>query len=281
MSQSLNIRGWPSEVFNVTNYKRFTLGTRMHLSGGRVFRYAQNGASQISAGYLVQSPQNDTLLANRPLASVHQVGASTLTLSVSLNSVIALNTYEDGLVCINDGTGQGYLYHIGFNPEIVATSSTLLLYLDNSTLQTTMTTASEATVIKNRFKGTTLAITDPDEPVVGIAPVTVAANNYYWVQTGGPTVALQDGTLFAYRPITHSNTVKGAVRNLVNIIPSIGTPTEEGSILITTLNDDGVGYKETLARVSGIGVIPAMNIGYAIDPRADTEMCLVHLSIEI
>ena len=291
-TRSLNLRGNPNWVFGDLRSDEGgrPLGTRMHLSDGRVFRWGKAQAEAIAIGRIVQAgAANDDLVDLAP-NSAHLKGDQKLTLTiVQSKEIIEVNRYADGLVYVNDADGEGHVYTIGAQEGVVNGATSIVLHLDGA-LNTNLTTSSGCTLVRSRFNGIVIADTQPKDQIVGVAPRAITGSYYSWFQTGGACAILQDGELFKARPVTHSEKVGGACRTLMNVVPAAlyETPsqrveTEFGHEVVSYGNERAVdvnSFNERLSRVSGIGIIPKVTVGYALDPRADTEYGLVNLTLD-
>lgn len=296
MSKSLNIRGTPPEVFDaIDTVSGITLGTRMHLPNGRVFRRCKNGPTALVAGRLVQMAEQVHQFENKNIGALVYAGSSIITVVIEETVDIQANELEDALMVVNDDQGEGYLYHVEgsdaytVSPASGAPLDTGALTIKLATvLQTDLTTSSQVTIVKNVYQGARLALTPPSEAVLGVAPTAVPANMYFWLQTYGPCAVLQDGELYNYRPVMASVNVKGAVETARVVLPAdtqaadwSETPRQAfvGEEIVDTLGPDGVGVRTSIGEVSGRGILPPVQVGYTINARADTEYALVHLTI--
>ena len=97
------------------------------------------------------------------------------------------NAFEDGYVAIIDGTGQGQLLHIASNDA--ASGCTLVLL---EPVVTAMAASdSKASVFVNQYSNVLKTPAAPSSAVLGVAPIGVTANYYFWVQTSGPAAVVQ------------------------------------------------------------------------------------------
>lgn len=279
---NINLRGNPREAFDTTVTQGPDLGTRMYLPDGRVFRYAKAGSTALVIGKLVQAPENDLDVANVAVASIHFASAlNTLTVTVALRANIQLDDFKDGIAFVNDGAGEGQLYHINGHASVLISETSLKLYID-SPIQVTHNTGSKVTIFKNKYNGVNIVNFSPVEPVVGVPISAIIANYFFWLQVAGPATVLQQGKLWNGRQVAPSNTVSGAIRTFTNVIPdNFAVHSETGTVLQTVLDEDAGGVTEERAYVTGAGVIPDQVVGTVLDARADTEFCLVSLNLDV
>ena len=94
---------------------------------------------------------------------------------------------KNGYVAIVDGTGQGQLLHIASNDA--ATGCTLELL---EPVVTAMNNAnSKASVFVNQYSGVLKTPAAPSSAVLGVTPIAITADYYFWVQTAGPAAVVQ------------------------------------------------------------------------------------------
>ena len=212
------------------------LGTLREFPDGSLFRFALNGAGALTAGTMVQSVV-PTSNHNNLACAVAVVGATSITVTLGATAVTA-NEYQDGYIYINDAgadtTTEGYLYRIASHPAADA-SATLAVTLYNDTpVHIALTTNSEATLTRNPFRNVIIHASPPTAEPLGIAPIAVAANTYFWCQTKGPAAVLTQGTLVIGDFCVPSATVDGAV------MPSAAVETDGPPVgKVMSVNADG------------------------------------------
>ena len=282
--------------FQTSTVQRSPLGLE-HKEGagfGRVYRYAKNGPQALAAGVFAQGPINETGHANLAVAVARAAAANTISVTVK-QAKVDTDDYKDGFLYINDVDGQGYVYDVLSNLSVGASEAgTACAVTIDSELVVALTTSSEATLIKNPYKGVTLPLLKAFAPIAGVTPVAVAANAYFWLQVRGPAVVLQEGTLYVGRPIALSNKTRGAVTLAKQVIPvPSNTYGEVGGDGLTEAYDftqDALKTRiapravttspaEVLTKISGAATLPEVILGYCLDPRVDTEYALIDLRI--
>lgn len=265
MSRQVNYKMAEKEIFNTSPGESWPIGTRGYAPGGRVFRMVRANAVALTVGKLVRKPENEVKHADLTVAAAVDVGANEITLTLTGRTTI-FDEYKDGLIYINDEGGQGHAY------EVVGNTATLMnntLTIDiNAGLKVALTTSSKATLIKNRYNGVRITEPSPFERVLGVAPVAVTASYYFWLQTGGPAVVLQDGPLYETRDVIPSTRIRGAVA-------------AAGSVTVAeVLVADALG-NERLVEVAAVpGAVPSNTFGYALDPRVDTDYALIQMELD-
>ena len=201
-----------------------------------------------------------------------------LSFTATLTDVeTTLDQYKDGIVYVNDGTQQGHIYRIASNDAAVA-GGTVTIKLHSRT-QTTLATSDQVTLIKNSFGGVAITQASLTQRAVGVPPITVPANEFFWAQTFGSVALLQDGTLYEARDVALSRVVHGAISHATVPIAASANDdiqaTDNISVVILDAEDN-----ERLADVPVLKGLPATSVvGFSLDPRADTEYSLVQLTI--
>jgi hypothetical protein len=212
-----NVRGGivasRQDIYEESSTQYFPLGTRLAHTDGRVFIYALAGASNISAGRVVQSAAVEAAseAANAALASNASAGATYLSITVAgANSAVTANEYADGYLKVEGGTYAGYLYEVSHHANIAA-NGTGTIYLKQPTK--TALVAGNATfgLIKHPASGVITFPTTITGTLAGVAFINMTANYYGWIQTWGPASVLAFGTGTLGAPAYCSANTAGAV----------------------------------------------------------------------
>ena len=193
-----------------------TIGTRMILPDGRVFRYSfTNGAA--GAGTGVQSSvaiaNHDQGLAVNAAAAV---GATTvsITFGTSPDTNVTEDQYANGYLFFNTAAGSGNVYRIRQHDaaDVSASPEVDINLMDGDTIIEALTTSSKAGLVANPYMH---VIPSPGGAqtgrTVGFAPCDVANDSYFWAQTWGEAAVEADGTLVIFRPLRMSDGQAGAV----------------------------------------------------------------------
>jgi len=256
-----------------TTNKRHPLGTRGVLPDGRIFRYAENSATALEAGRLVQSgatfqggdfDMDLAIESTYPDTDFNALGDLDLTIVTSdltLGTVLPADFYADGWMYINDGPGEGHIYRISSHTSQDSDASTALrvhLAGDDALVSTALTTASLVGLIASKYYQPVPTDLDTTLTVpVGVTPAAIAASVFFWVQTWG---------LCSVWITTDSAGAVPVVGRTV--VPQITTSDEAGSVTgVTTLqtSDNTVGIPELNLPVIGVAaVIAAVDSDYGL-----------------
>lgn len=213
--------------------KGHPLGTRGVLPDGRVFRFSLNGGTAREAGLLMQAgvqPFDGEWDMDVAVESTHSAGSPNigskdipLLATGTLTSALLVDHYQDGLMYVNDGPGEGHVYHVSSHPALSSDggSTVLVVHLggDDEIVSTALSTLSLVGLIVNEYS---LPVpTDIDTTltrVLGVMPAAVAADQYFWLQTYGPAaVSIADNPAV---PVVGRN-----------VVPNISTSDEAGSVV--------------------------------------------------
>ena len=287
MTKQLNIRGDSRQVFETSPRTGYAFGTRLHVPDGRVFRMSQAGSTTaLVAGRTAQAALPNILARDNPVVAWAERLRNIVTIDVGdMASGVRLTPgdYDEGLMYVISGGGAGHVYRISSIATPDLANSQLTITLDVLDLIGFVSTTTRVTLFQNKFRALVIASAPPGAAVLGISPVAVAVDQFFWLQTTGAAAVLQESDLQVNLPIAASLETGGAVRASVVTVPPLSgahNPHSARSLAaVTTNNPENRGTR--LAPVSGLGVVPEVTLGYVIDPGYDNTQCLVHLAVEV
>jgi len=176
----------------------------MELPDGRVFAHAKAGGTSLVAGQLQMTmAEIDTgRRYEMAVAADAAIGATSVTLTNS-GTALTADDYADGYLFINDeagaGQGEGYAYKIKSSASAAAASSAVFTLADGDTISQALVAGSSVAGLRcNEFKDVVIykAGTIVGQPV-GVAPIDVTLNYYFWLQRRGAVAALTAATIGA------------------------------------------------------------------------------------
>lgn len=173
----------PQSIYKSSSVPFAELGARK-VVGDRVFRYARAGAACTKA-MLAQATTDDTYIALQIALTAGGnaiTGAKALTLYASTN--LAANFYAEGYVHVESGVGEGDMYRIKSHAS-VGSGSTGTFYLYDE-IVTSFSALDLVTMTPNLYKGVLLNSGTGGRDIVGIPPISVTTDDYFWLQTWGP-----------------------------------------------------------------------------------------------
>lgn len=277
----------PLPIYDTSATQAAPFGSEFKLGSDRVFRYARNGPGALAVGTVLQGSRVDPCHANLACAAA-AVGKTSITVTLDRAGIITLDQYKQGYIYINDAAGEGYVYEVLTHEHGGGEDATKKITLKDH-IVVALTTSSEATLVPSPYAGVNKPGGDPWDIIVGVSPVAVPSEHYFWCQVRGPAAVLQSGGLFTGRGVMLSQRKAGAVEALKQVIP-VRRPTQE------TIPSDSLEYQqkgiynrrdrdsasdddEVLRDVAGEATIPERCIGYCINPRVGTEHALIYLTL--
>lgn len=296
----------PLPIYDTSATQAAKLGSELLIGEDRVFRYAKNGPGALAVGTVLQGPRANDSHANMTCAA-QSVGKNNITVTLDRGDLADHNEYAEGHIYVNDQGvtltnegGQGYLYEVLSHPKGEGEDTTLKITIRDHTV-VALTTSSQATLIPNEYKGVSRPGGDPWDIIVGVSPVAVPTNEYFWAQVRGPCAVLQSGRLFTGRGVMLSQNKPGAVEALKQVVPvtqgrqhrqrtNDAYTTGDGGGPTAQYQQKGIEQRlggdtqrteddELLTDVSGIATIPERVIGYCINNRVSTEHALIYLTL--
>ena len=219
-SSTIALRG--GEEYESHQYQRHALGTKAVSQDGRVFRYAEMGGTAGVPGKLYQTVVPIAHHTNIACDVARAAGAVKIS-ATDGGTGAAVDIFAEGYVIINDAAGEGYTYKIAGGPQqpsgtghaVAASGAVITVNLaPGYTVQTALTTSSEVTFHRNRYKAVILSTTGTTAPVVGVGVSDVTADYFCWLQTGGPAAVLTDGTVVIAQHVRSSDGTAGSVEAL-------------------------------------------------------------------
>jgi hypothetical protein len=190
------------------------IGSKFESQDKRVFRYAKVGASNISRGKLQLAPAPKTNHHNVAWASGGALGATTVTVTLGATAAVA-NEYAEGLLVVNDATGEGTSYRIASHPAADA-SATLQLTLSDPIKNVALVSGSEVSLVHNAYNGVVEGTT-VTRRAAGVPLVNATAGTFVWLQTGGVCPVLCDTTT-TLGAKQKAGAVAGSVTDMTDIL---------------------------------------------------------------
>jgi hypothetical protein len=243
----------PGEEYqsHASNKQRHYLGTKGVTPDGRVFRYSLMAGTIGVAGNLYSTVAPEANHDELAVDTARAVGAQQI--SCTLGTVAAaVDLYAEGYAIVNKAAGIGHLYWIerawkeGQGHEAAAASAVITLNLASpSSVKVALTTSSELTLLQNKFKNVVITATTVVAGVVGVAPWAATAEQFCWLQTGGPAAVFTNGAVVIGQHVREAGaTAPGAVQALdrdgtheneaeVGIVLEVGATTEMSIIDLT------------------------------------------------
>lgn len=182
-------RGYDQKPLQTSTVQNAPLGAVLEYQDGTQFRYALAAAAIDTANLcasdvLTASAAGPGLVATDNALTAAAVDATTVVITHANVASTAADVFAGAKLMIEDDAGEGHAY-----PIISSTAGspcTLTLHPDFP-VAVALTTASDVQIIQHPcFEViTATAVAGSDVNVVGVTPVAVADNEYFWMQTKG------------------------------------------------------------------------------------------------
>ena len=204
------------DVYEENSSAVWILGTRLQI-GERVYRYTENGGTALVAARLCQMPVIESngdvtdMAVDTPAAGVRQMEVTN-----GGNTAITAGEFASGWLHVNDDTGEGFAYQIRTN-DAMSTSASGTIYLYDR-VKTTLGASATVSLTHNIWANTIVHPSPATALLTGVAPIAITADYYFWAQTWGPCVMLEDSSSTAVAqgsPVRASEDDDGAIA-LVN-----------------------------------------------------------------
>ena len=194
-----------------TSRNGLALGSITGTADGRIYRWAQAGASALDPGKLCVNADADANVVNKTVARTYAAGATEIIIDAA--GAITQDAYRDGTLTISDATGEGVLMIVEGN-STTSGAAELTVALSQPCPVALTIDVSEATLLKSPWDDIVISATDQADMPVGVPNVTVAAASYGWVQTGGACSVWADEAVTRGLAVTTGTGVAGQVEAL-------------------------------------------------------------------
>lgn len=195
-------------LFAQSSTQQEMMGTpRICSRTGRKYRYAYAGEA-LAVGKMSYMAEATSNHVNKSVASAAAIGDYEVTVTVGATAVTA-NSYRNGFLHVNDGTGQGHQYLISSNTYCAASGNTVVTLAEPIRVALVASATSEVSLIANPWSSVTQSTTE-ESGSAGIPPIAVTSGYYFWCQTGGPAICLASDSSALGVMLSHDAT-EGAV----------------------------------------------------------------------
>jgi len=119
-----------------------------------------------------------------------------MTLTVTIGSEqIEENTFEDGSIFTNDGTGEGHLYKVKSHPLILSGGNGVFTLWEPVREAILASASSLVGLHENHYQDVVDSPSTVINPPLGVLPAEFADNTYGWAQFKGECAVLSSGTM--------------------------------------------------------------------------------------
>ena len=176
---------------------------------GDVYRYAQIGASNVTAGKLQLAPVAKTNHHNVAAAAAVALDGKNRTVTLTLGATAAVaGEYEGGLLVASDASPEGEVYRI--TKSSAADSSGVLTVVVDRPFVSAIATTSEFTVVHNPWNGVVEEAV-ATRAAAGVPLIDMTATYYGWLKVRGVAAVLAGGTIAIGNAVVPSGSTAGAV----------------------------------------------------------------------
>ncbi|MBU0906688.1 MAG: hypothetical protein KKE05_00865 [Nanoarchaeota archaeon] len=209
MTKPIKKAGFAQGIYAQSVTAKETLGTLRITQDGRKFRYAKAGAADLAAGKFGLGAALSAYVVNEIILVAVAIGKQTLDLTITTGTAIAENELRGGYFQVQDGTGEGQNLMIAGNTAMAASGTTIQVALEDP-IRVALDTTSEFNLVRSPWWAVYESDTGEAFPG-GVAPIAVTTLYYYWVQTGGVAICLQEGTPAVGTNLVVSTATAGSV----------------------------------------------------------------------
>ncbi len=212
MSLASSIQITDQDVYQISSVQNAEmLGQTAVTNSGRVFSYAQAGATNLAAGKLTSPVAVTANYATRTLSSSYAAGVNQIT--ITLGGTATQDAFKGFWLVVTDGTGKGQgAYTVVGNTAATAGTSNATIVTIKGALNIALDNTSVVGLYPSQFSAQVVSASGsaPAVPISGAPTVNVTANYFYWSQTGGYASILSDGAITKNAGGIASNAVDGA-----------------------------------------------------------------------
>jgi len=212
--------------FASTTVAQMEPGGMIELPDGRKFRYARVGAVALVAGHMTQGPAIIANHQNIAASAASAIGSTSVSATLGATAA-TVGQYSGGYLVANDATGEGHYYRISTNTA-ASSSGVITVTLSDPIKIALVLTTSQVSLIPNPWNGVIDYPTTTTLNPTGVAPFAVAASQYCWLQTGGVTNVLIDGTVGVGTGVAVPGGVAGGVKVMASTLAQVGYALQAG-----------------------------------------------------
>lgn len=167
----------------------YTVAAKMRADESK-YRYCYNGGVALLPGTVIQSPLPDAAYLGMALVAATVPGATSFTITVPAGVGIVANQYVGGyLACDAGALGVGIRLRILSHGTVVAGGGQVIFVtVDPAPVAFTNGVHTFQLMGNPYYAVITTPASPPTAKVVGVAPIAVPINNYFWLITHGPAI---------------------------------------------------------------------------------------------
>jgi len=180
-------------IYTISSTQKHRLGDRLAVDE-RVFKYSLAGGVALAPGKIMQSPVPAADHTGLAVATTAAAGTSSISLTNGATTAATKNMYRDGYLWTDTGTNCGHMWKIKSNTaSAINVAFTVTLFDEFPEVLTAG--AVTCSLVLNPYRNLIIQPGVPTAAVMGVAPVDVTAEYYFWLQTWGPASILTTDTV--------------------------------------------------------------------------------------
>ena len=238
----------PGKEKEIHDERRFVLGQLGLGSDGSFYRYVLAGASNVSAGKLVQGPAVGANFDELVTAAA-AVGATSIAITNGATAITA-DMFLNGKVIVEDDAGEGHAYLLGPHPAVDASAVYTATLAPGESVKVAITAATTCALVRNPCAAVIIQPSPPTTKALGVTATALTAGDYGWAQCSGMAPVLTDGVLVVGKSVMASDAIDGAVEDailaegtpntlfnsqIVGVCQEVAADTEHSTILLALL----------------------------------------------
>ncbi len=203
-----NTFGSEDEAHRTYSVERNPVGMKMIVEDGRTFRFCENGSGAAVAAMLFQSLVPTTATKGEAIGII-AAGEVDMLASGATGTAQAENLHNRGYFMVVEAAQLDPVHQI-FKQNAIAAGGTGTITLE-SPLIDDIATGETITYVQNPWRNVLIHPSPPTALIVGVVVRAIAADEYGWLATSGPTKVLTDGTILIGESTSASLTTDGSL----------------------------------------------------------------------
>lgn len=205
-----NTFGSEDEAHRTYAVERNPVGMKMIVEDGRTFRFCENGATAAVAADLMQSEVPVTATKGEAVGTI-AAGEVDLLAVISTGATQAEDLFNRGYIMVVEAAQLDPVHLILKQLPLPSGGSVGNTITLESPLVDAIASGEVVTYVKNPWRDVIIHPSPPTALICGVVVRAIAANEFGWLATSGPTKVLTDGTILIGESTSASLTTDGSV----------------------------------------------------------------------
>lgn len=176
-------------IYEQSKTKKAELGRLLPFLDGRCFRYCQAATASITKGHMCSAAalndSTDLVIQTSMTIAISGAVVGAKVIKVLLTADVAANLFDDGLLVVETGTGEGQCHRIRTNKAggtPLADACEITLY---DPLLEALDHTSVISLTVNKYKDVVVTPTTEKSTPIGVPLITITSDYFFWAQTKG------------------------------------------------------------------------------------------------